>query len=296
MPVEIIESEAGKPIESGAYRMRPDVYHADPCPHPSLSSSIAKILLEATPMHARHAHPRLNPDWRPEPPSKRLSLGSACHSMLLGAGASVVEIPFDSYRSNAAKDARDEAISQGKIPVLSDDFARVTEMVEAARKQLPVALLAPGDSEIAVFSDETPGGWSRAMLDWWSADRSLIADYKTLAGLASEEKFAKHLCDMGYDVQAAFYMRVVGSVYPELAGRLTFAFIAQEIEPPYALACYEIAESDLHVTNRKIDAAFDVWSLCLAGDKWPGYRRGIQRLLLPEYHTRKWLDSELREE
>jgi hypothetical protein len=36
-------------------------YHADPCPAPSFTQSIAKVLLEKSPAHARLAHPRLCP-------------------------------------------------------------------------------------------------------------------------------------------------------------------------------------------------------------------------------------------
>ena len=42
-----------------------EAYHADPAPEPSLSSSVAKILVNLSPAHARIAHPRLNPDYRP---------------------------------------------------------------------------------------------------------------------------------------------------------------------------------------------------------------------------------------
>lgn len=34
-------------------------YHADPCPEPSLSSTIAKTLLASSPLHAAVRHPRL---------------------------------------------------------------------------------------------------------------------------------------------------------------------------------------------------------------------------------------------
>ena len=67
------------------YSMRAAAYHADPCERPSLSSSIAKILLEKTPRHAWTAHPRLNPDFAAKDESK-FDLGTAVHELMLGKG------------------------------------------------------------------------------------------------------------------------------------------------------------------------------------------------------------------
>ena len=47
-------------MQQGIYNILAEQYHADPCVTASLSSSIAKILIEQSPMHAWMAHPRLN--------------------------------------------------------------------------------------------------------------------------------------------------------------------------------------------------------------------------------------------
>jgi hypothetical protein len=46
----------------GYHRINAEKYHADPCVVPSLSSSIAKILLRESARKAWFSHPRLNPD------------------------------------------------------------------------------------------------------------------------------------------------------------------------------------------------------------------------------------------
>jgi hypothetical protein len=63
-------------------------YHGDPCKVPSLSSSIARILYEETPLHARYWHPRLRPP-KPdeiEKPDRTMAVGSAVHKVMLGKG------------------------------------------------------------------------------------------------------------------------------------------------------------------------------------------------------------------
>ena len=60
-------------------------YHSDCCDEPSLSSSIAGLLIDQTPKHAWTAHPRLNPNFKPES-SPAMNLGSVAHELLLGKG------------------------------------------------------------------------------------------------------------------------------------------------------------------------------------------------------------------
>ena len=46
----------------GLYRMAAAAYHADPAPAPSLSSSLARLIVGHSPAHAKEAHPRLTLD------------------------------------------------------------------------------------------------------------------------------------------------------------------------------------------------------------------------------------------
>ena len=39
-------------LEPGIHNLSAEVYHADPCVKPSLSSSIANVLLQQSPLHA----------------------------------------------------------------------------------------------------------------------------------------------------------------------------------------------------------------------------------------------------
>lgn len=53
-------------IDVGVHDLDESTYHADPCAAPSLSSSIAKVLLFKSPLHARYCHPKLNPQHQSE--------------------------------------------------------------------------------------------------------------------------------------------------------------------------------------------------------------------------------------
>ena len=299
--VEIVDAATAIKAGGGAFRIAEKDYHADPCPSPSLSSSIGKKLINETPSHAKTAHPKLNPDWQRDGGSRRTALGSACHCLLSGADrASIVEIEYDNYKKNAAKEERDEAINNGQTPVLTCDLERAEIIVDAAREQLRGSGLGAyaggnGDAEVVV-AHETVGGWKRIKMDWWSADRTTIIDYKTIGGSASPEAFAKRAAQMDYDFQDAFYLFVVGETFPFLAGRMSFIFVVQEIDPPYALAWREITEYDRTIAWRKVVYATSLWFKCLESGKWPGYRSGVERFSMPVWHQTRWLEREMGEE
>lgn len=282
----------------GAYRIDEAAYHRDPCPAPSLSSSLGRVFLDAAPIHVWEGHPRLNPLWVPKPPKKHLDLGSACHRLLLDAGARIHVIDAPDFKTKAAREARDDALNRGETGILARQYDEALHIVDAARRQvdIPALVAGRGDAEVTIASTEPDGAWLRCRPDWWSEDRLTVVDYKTTSGYASENEFRRQVERLGYDFQDSFYRWVITRVFPELAGKLAFVFVVQETSPPYALATFELSDADRSVADRKVSWAVTQWSQCLAADVWPGYPRGVQRLVLSDWHHRRWLDRELADE
>src|SRR3990167_3196210 len=84
-------------------------YIRDPAPEPSLSASVAHLLLTRSARHAWLAHPRLNPAWAPEA-TEQTDLGTLEHALLLEQDDSrLVVVEADDWRAKAARLARDEA-------------------------------------------------------------------------------------------------------------------------------------------------------------------------------------------
>jgi hypothetical protein len=107
-------------------------YHADPTEVPSLSYSVAKILLTESPMHAYYYHPRLGGHVREQ--TKAMGKGQVIHKLLLGIGADIVVVRADNFRTKAAQELRDAAIAAGKTRRLS----RMNTM-ELSRQRKPFA-------------------------------------------------------------------------------------------------------------------------------------------------------------
>jgi len=296
---------ASLPItEPGAYDLTAEQYHADPCVEPSLSNSMAKILLESSPRHAWHAHPRLNPAHEADE-SARLDIGTVAHALMLGKGREMVVVAADDWRTKAAKEARDAARAEGKTPVLEKDARRAADMVGAGFAQLAhiegaqnAFFQTAGTSEMVLAWQDVAGPWCRTMIDWTDFDPAgpIIYDYKTTAASANPAAVGRTIANLGYDVQAAFIERGMVQIFPHTAGRLRFRFVFQEIEAPYLLSVVELDAAAQEIGRKKVAYAIDVWGRCLSTGNWPGYPSKIATVEYPSFAENAWLARELRED
>ena len=272
-------------------------YHADPCPEPSLSSSIARVLLNRSPLHAWINHPRLNQKCEDSGGSRGMDLGSAVHEMLLGRGGEIVEIEAANFTTKAAREARDAARAIGKTPLLTDDCRRAEAMSAVSRARLTdhPAYAGEGFSEAVIAWKEGPV-WCRAMIDRISRDRRSVLDIKTTAKTARPEAATRTIFDMGYHFQTAFYERGLNVLFPSDAGRRDFTFLFQEDEPPYECSLIRLDEGAMTIARKQVMAAIGLWKRCMASNDWPGYSRAVQTASMPEWMQHQWLTRELSDD
>jgi hypothetical protein len=289
----------------GIYRDFPgEDYFADPTPAPSLTQSVAKILLEQSPLHAKLAHPRLAPpvegEEEAEKYDKAKAIGNAAHKLMLGRGKAVAVINAADFRGKEAKAARDEAVQHGCEPVLAKHVEIAERMVLAARGQLAQIegcerAFRDGDAEVVIANQE-PGLWLRSMIDWITPDLREVWDFKTTGMSASPYATGKLMASAGWNIQAAMHERILAAIDPQNAGRRRYFYVCQENDPPFALTVNEISESALTIGRKQIDYAARAWSECLVTGEWPAYPLRIIRPELPGWHETKWLDREIAED
>lgn len=285
----------------GLYRMSTADYHADPCPEPSLSNSIAKVLVHKSPRHAWIAHPRLNPDHIPDGnPDRKREIGSVAHALLLGHGADIVKIDADDYRKDATKDVRAKAYAAGDLPILAPDLSVAKIMAKIARDEFsaypeiaPTLSESGGTSELVAVCREGPA-WLRCMIDRASTDLRVVLDYKT-TGDAHPDACAARISDNDFQMQDPFYRRVLDAVDPEGRGRRRFFFLYQEQEEPYACTVHELDGHHVHMGARQVEAAVRIWTECMTEQRWPSYPRVIHRVEMKPWAEQKWLDREIAE-
>lgn len=284
----------------GIFDIPAALYHADPCPQPSLSSSIAKLICLSSPAHARERHPRLNAA-AVEEEAEHFDIGTAAHSVLLEGEASVAIIDAKDWRTNAAKDARDVARANGRVPLLAKTWDNVKAMVAAARAQLDrnidgaAQMFTAGEPERTIIWQDD-GVWCRARLDWLRPDPGpfgqwAIDDYKSTSASANPDTWTRTMFTNGFDLQAAWYRRGL----QKLTGfEGTFRFCVQETYPPYALAVIALGPDALVIAEKKCLYALDVWRACQRDGVWPTYARRTCYATMPPWHEEWWLERELR--
>jgi PDDEXK-like domain of unknown function (DUF3799) len=216
--------------------------------------------------------------------------GSAAHKLILGAGPPVDIIDADSWRTNAAKDAREYARMNGRTPVLIGDWDRVTAMAGAiAAHPLAAALFNPdhGKPERSLFwTDPATGVPCRARLDWLPDARKgrlTIPDYKTCTG-AHPDPAAKAAGNYGYHIQHAHYTN--GAAALGLDDDPAFVFVFQEKDPPYLVNVVQLDPGAIQAGRVAMRAALEIFRDCTAADVWPGYRTDIPEISLPPWASR----------
>jgi hypothetical protein len=295
--------------EPGVYDISEEAYHADPCPHPSLSASISKLLIDRSPRHAWHNHPRMNPAHALQE-SDTFDLGRVGHKLVLGAGAAIAPIDAKDWRTDAAKAAKKAARAAGKTPVLAHQLEQAQAMEKAVLRQLArheeasLAFTNGKPEQTIIWREEidvaAPGNsrptekvevWCRARLDWLPHEGNVFDDFKSTGVAASAGQWGQRtFWETGCDVQAAFYVRGIKAL--GLAQDPHFRFIVAENEEPFALAVHTLAPASLAMAGRKVDYAMRIWARCMARDWWPGYPPFTSYLDAPPWQERRWINRE----
>lgn len=266
-------------------------YHADPCPEPSLSNSVAVALVQQSPAHAHAMHPRLGGENEYESASV-LDIGSAIHAGVTRTEAALHVINAENYKTKDAQQQRQQAWEAGKIPLLIGQFEGVKAAIDAARRQLVVHEAAPdwkaGHGEVTIVWQETIGGftfWCRARVDWLPAEGQAVYDLKTTAGSADPDAWSRRLFDGGYDMQRAFYARGLRAVGARK--RPDFRYVVLEQKRPHALSVGGLDPQAIHMADEKVEAAMELWAACLKADRWPGYSSRIWYAEAPPWEVTK---------
>jgi hypothetical protein len=270
-------------VVPGLYDIPAELYHSDPVPGGSLSSTGARRLLDC-PARFRYLLDH------PQPYKPAFEFGTAAHTVLLGDGPELVVVEGDRWDTNDIKARVREIRAAGNIPLKQAAKQKIDDMAEALAATPEAAdLFTPGSgtAEQSMFwPDRRYGLWRRARIDWLRPDR--IVDYKTVRS-ARPEDLRKAFWEHGYGQQQEWYRD--GATDLGLLGRdAPFTFVCQEKEPPYVVTVAELdfffADAGRHLNDR----ALDLYVRCRETGHWPGYVTGTAHLSMPP-----WAERQLQE-
>lgn len=273
----------------GVYDNIPEsVYHRDPVPGGSLSSSGArKLLAPSCPALFRHEQDHKQPH------KPAFDFGRAAHEEVLGVGGGIEVIDAPDWRTKDAQKARDAAYAQGKTPLLPKDYKIVQAMAEQIKRH-PIAgrIFQPGTGkpEQSLFwKDPATGVICRARFDWLPTQvkgrRLIIGDYKTARSVAPHD-LRKAIHEHGYHQQDDFYRR--GARELGIGGPDTsFVFVFQAKTAPYLVTVVELDLIARQIGRERNDIALKTYKQCMETGHWPGYSDDIELLALPVWAERQ---------
>lgn len=269
-------------FEPGVYDAIPDyVYHADKT---SLSSSGARAILKS-PAQFRYDQDHVRPA------KKEFDFGHAAHSLVLGVGAELREIPEPLLASNGAvstrvaKDFVAQARTDGAIAMKPDDYRKVKAMAAALTDNPYAKALfeAEGQAEQSIYWDDPDTDTRlRARPDWMTrpGDRLIIVDYKSTVD-SEPRAFEKHATRLGYHCQDPFYRD--GVIAAGLDDDPEFLFVAQSKEPPYLVSVTRFGPDSVGVGRRANRRAINLFADCARTGNWPGHVRDIYEISLSKW-------------
>lgn len=254
-------------------------YHADRlCPEPSLSSTMAKTILQpAGPARLRSA--------LDNPPARKRAwdFGSAAHERILGRGQPTVAIDGN-RNTKSVKEEIADAEAEGLLVLKPEELEAVGRMATAILSHpLAAELLTAGAGkpEVSMFNiDGRTGRWTRGRIDFIHS-RDLIVDYKT-AQSVNPAKFEQASYDFGYHVQAAHYLRQAVAL-DLVDAHADYLLIAQEKAAPYLVHAYRFNQELMLHGASQVDRAITLWDQCLTLDDWPAFPSTPTELSAPRW-------------
>jgi hypothetical protein len=259
-----MEVEAPAEVQPGLYNIDAELYHSDPVPGGSLSSSGARKLAAECPAKFKY--------WldNREPPKKALDLGTAAHKLVLDDGPELVLVDAEKWNTNAIK-AEVAAIREaGNIPLKRHELDQVNAMAAALRADPEAAaLLEPGSgvAEQSAFWEDN-GVWRRARFDWLRHDGQIV-DFKT-ARSCRREDLEKAFHEHGYHQQQEYYLDA-GLALDLVDPERPFLFVLQEKEPPYLVVVTTCDPMAREIGRHLNTVALNTYAICRESGEWPGY-------------------------
>jgi exodeoxyribonuclease VIII len=237
------------------------------------------------------AHAKYNLD-QPKVATKAMNTGSLVDAMILDRIAMESEFVvrpdrWDDWRTNAAKEWRQEQESLGKTVVTPDEWSNVTNMVTALQANEKARDLLWADyrkAQMSVFWDD-PETALRCKCRPDCITGNVIINLKSTSGDARAKAFSRTAEDFGYWLAAAHYLAGVQMVTGE---EYYHCWVVVEQKPPYGVKVYSTHAED--GPSRDLDAAFEerrnllhLAAQCMFWDQWPGYPVCIETLKRPKW-------------
>ena len=187
---------------------------------------------------------------------------------------------WDSFRTKAAQEWRDEQVAAGKTVVTEEQRRAAEDMSAIIADEIGLAIPGPCDYEVAVLSSLAHR--VKGMIDIVPQDQPCLADLKTTSAIPDEKGMVNLLLNRGYHWQAAMYLDLWNAATGD--DRQDFHFLFIETEAPYETAWVKISEKMLDAGRMEYQHALMQWHQCVSTGIWPKKIQGQFVADLPAWY------------
>jgi hypothetical protein len=236
----------------------------------ALSAGMAWTMVTECPAQAWYESP-----WNPEFIEKNgedLDVGTMAHIAVLEPhlfDERVAIITANDWRTQAARNLRQEAYAEGKVPLLEKQFHLVTRLRLQLWESAAAELLfgADGMSEHA-WEWEWDGVPCKAKVDRFARiGRGMLVDLKT-AATPSPAAFQREMVLRGHHLRAAWYLDGWDKFYGDVD---CYRFVVIGKAEPHLISVYQLDDSALQRGRTLYRHALSLFRQCQDAGVWPGY-------------------------
>lgn len=240
--------------------------------YPYLTPSIAKSMIERSPLHAKAHCPFFGLDKPPA--TKAMNEGTIVDRLVFGQPLpdDLIVLDVADYKSKAAQTLRDQAIADGLAPIKRADYDRCVEAADMLKAQISSAgeIAAKALTPEAVIQKRYMWGDKPKCStepDIYLPGDKCVLDLKRTAVPPTPLKWQRHIASMNMHIQVAATM--------EATGANNFGWIVIESAPPHCAVIHWASPHLIDVGMRDWAECKNVWQECVETDIWPGYESGL---------------------
>lgn len=191
--------------------------------------------------------------------TETMKLGSAIHSLLIepdNFNRDFLVMPELNLRTKEGREtkAKLELENKDKTILSNDLYIQATNCANVIKESEFNNFFKNGYGERSYFG-EIDGVKCKCRPDYIVNDRgrAFIVDLKTTGfGGANPNEFSRKVANMGYYIQAAFYLELIEDIK-------NFFFLVIETEPPYMIGLYDLDNVSLDYGREQIKKAINVY-------------------------------------
>jgi len=242
---------------------------------PRLSPSIAQKLLDECPLSAWSAHRLLGNHKVKATDSQRE--GRLWHAALLEDGAGIEVLDFKDFRTKDAREARDRAEHDGKIPMVAHKWEAMQVGMKRIKNQLAdFGVFLDGKVEERIEWDEFSTSGAPVPCSGYIDHRieTVIDDLKTGETCTTEHMASMLIARSHALLQDTAYRHAICAIHGYEMERTTMRFVFVQTREPYSVTPVYLSGEFQELSVLRWQRAVDTWAECLAKGTdrkhWPG--------------------------